>query len=65
MSPTNTPRGEAKIKRPNTPPGRGHDKKRPQMSQNEQGGVDEKGRDISESNNNLNENDASGFENVR
>ena len=66
MTPANnTPRGEAKIKRPNTSPDTDHDKKRPQKSQNEQGGEDEKGRDISESNNNQNENDATGVEDVK
>jgi len=66
MTPTNnTPRGEAKIKRPHTSPDRDHDKKRRQKSQKEQGGVDEKKIDKCESNNKQNENDATGLEDVQ
>jgi len=66
ITPTNnTPRGEAKIKRPNTSPERDQDKKRPQKPQNEQGREDEKRIDNSEVNNNQIENGATGFQDVQ
>jgi len=66
ITPTNnTPRGEEKIKRPNTTPDRDQERKRPQKPQNEQGGEDEKRINNSEANNNQNENSATGFEDVQ